>query len=62
MDQHIETVKHVGDWASIAVVIGTVVGWLTPVAALLSIVWTLIRIWESKTVQGLVARMRAARG
>lgn len=46
-----EAVKHVGDALSVSVVVTTIMGWLPALAAALSIVWTLIRIWETKTVQ-----------
>jgi hypothetical protein len=46
-----EPVKHVVDALSIMTVLGTLVELLPAVAAILSIVWSLIRIYESKTVQ-----------
>lgn len=53
-----ETMKHMGDAASAVVVVGAIVNWLPPVAALLTIIWTLIRIFESNTVQALIRRFR----
>jgi hypothetical protein len=51
--EHIsEPAKHVVDALSILTVLGTLVDILPAVAAVLSIVWSLIRIYESKTVQG----------
>ena len=47
-----EHTKHLIDGASIATVMGTLMNWLPAVAALFSIVWTSIRIYETKTVQG----------
>ena len=47
-----EHTKHFIDGASIATVMGTLMNWLPAVAALFSIVWTTIRIYETKTVQG----------
>ena len=38
--------RDVGDLAAGAGAFGTVVGWLPEVAALLAIIWTLIRIYE----------------
>lgn len=54
MDQHAvqETAKHVVDICSIGVVVATIANWLPAIAALISIVWTCIRIYETKTVQG----------
>lgn len=46
-----EHTKHFIDGASIATVMGTLMNWLPAVAALFSIVWTTIRIYETKTVQ-----------
>jgi hypothetical protein len=43
--------KHVIDWTSIGIVLGSLIQVLPSIAAALSIVWTLIRIYETKTVQ-----------
>jgi len=51
-----ETVKHVVDGLSVVTVIGTLVEMLPSIAALFTIVWTIIRIWETETVQNLIAR------
>ena len=32
-------------------------GWIPAVAAMFTIVWTAIRIYETKTVQGLLAKL-----
>jgi hypothetical protein len=54
-DSH-ETTKHVVDALSIMTVVGTLVEMLPSIAALFTIVWTLIRIWETATVQNLLGR------
>lgn len=54
----IETTKHVGDAVSAFVVVGALASWLPPVAALFTIIWTGIRIFESNTVQALISRAR----
>jgi hypothetical protein len=46
-----EPAKHVVDALSILTVLGTLVDILPAVAAILSIVWSILRIYESKTVQ-----------
>lgn len=46
-----EHVKQLGDVISIGTVVGTFAGYLPAVAALLTIIWTAIRIYESHTVQ-----------
>jgi hypothetical protein len=49
-------VKTACDVASVCGVVATIVGWLPALAAGLSVVWTLIRIYETKTVQNLVKK------
>ena len=44
------------DLASIGTVVATLAGWLPAVAALFTIIWTAIRIWETETVQKLLKR------
>jgi len=47
-----ESTKNVLDAVSVGTVVGSLAGFLPSVAALFTIVWTGIRIWESDTVQG----------
>ena len=54
-DSH-ETAKNVVDALSIMTVVGTLVEMLPSVAAVFTIVWTAIRIWETKTIQNLLGR------
>jgi hypothetical protein len=54
-DSH-ETTKQVVDALSIMTVVGTLVEMLPSVAAIFTIVWTAIRIWETETVQNLFGR------
>jgi hypothetical protein len=54
-DSH-ETTKHVVDALSIMTVVGTLVEMLPSIAAIFTIVWTMIRIWETETVQNLLGR------
>ncbi len=46
-----ESIKQVGDAISIITVVGTLAELLPAIAAVLTIVWTAIRIWETDTVQ-----------
>jgi len=46
-----EQIKTVGDAISILTVVGTLAELLPAVAAILTIIWTAIRIWETNTVQ-----------
>lgn len=50
--------KQVVDTVSVATAVGTVAAVLPPLAALFTIVWTLIRIWETDTVQHLFQKKR----
>jgi hypothetical protein len=54
----VEHAKQLGDAASVAVVLGTLAAWLPAIAALVSIVWGLIRIYETNTVQGWMTRRK----
>lgn len=51
-----ETVKHAVDALSIVTVVGTLVDMLPSIAAVFTIVWTAIRIWETDTVQSWFGR------
>ena len=59
MTEHDETVKYVIDGVSFLTVIGTLAEALPAVAAVFTIVWTAIRIWETKTVQGWLGNKKA---
>lgn len=52
----IDHTKNVLDAASIVTGIATLAGWLPELAALFTIIWTLIRIYETKTVQRWLGR------
>ena len=51
-----ENIKHVIDALSVATVLGTIMSWLPAVAAVFTIIWTAIRIYETKTVQGWLGK------
>ena len=45
--QHLpEGAKAAGDILSVATVVGTLAAWLPPIAALLTIIWTGLRIYD----------------
>lgn len=54
-EQH-ETAKHVIDALSVVTVLGTLSEMLPSIAALFTIVWTGLRIWETDTVRGWTGR------
>jgi len=47
-----QVTKTVVDIASVGIVGGSLLGWLPATAAVLTIIWTSIRIYETQTVQG----------
>jgi hypothetical protein len=44
------------DWGAVAVSIGALFELLPAIASLLSVIWLLLRIWESDTVQRMIGR------
>lgn len=46
------------DGASLLAIAGTIVEQLPHIAAGLSIIWTLLRLWESITVQGWIGSLK----
>lgn len=48
--------KPLGDAVSIVTVLGALAAWLPPIAALFTIVWTAIRIYETETVKRWLRR------
>tara|TARA_R110002126_G_scaffold270027_2_gene413739 strand:+ start:1522 stop:1701 length:180 start_codon:yes stop_codon:yes gene_type:complete len=59
MLDHHDTAKHVADALSIVTVLGTLISMLPAIAALASLVWSLIRIYETKTVQNWIKKIKA---
>jgi hypothetical protein len=57
LDQH-EATKHAIDAVSVLTVLGTLMEVLPAIAALFTIIWTAIRIWETKTVQSIVNKYK----
>jgi len=55
-----ETSKLILDGLSVVTVIGTLVDMLPSVAAIFTIIWTGIRIWETDTVQRMLGRKKDA--
>lgn len=53
-----ESTKTLVDGLSVVTVIGTLGEVLPPLAALFTLVWTSIRIYETKTVQKMLGRKR----
>jgi len=54
----LDDTKFAGDIVSFGVVFGTLAQFLPAIAALASLIWTLLRIYEGPTVQRAIARRR----
>lgn len=50
--------RHLIDIASVGTVVGTMTNYIPSLAALFTLIWTAIRIWETDTVRGLTGRDR----
>lgn len=55
-DDIIESVKHATDALSVLTVLATLAQWLPSIAALFTLIWTIIRIYETRTVQRWLKR------
>lgn len=56
-----EPAKTVVDVLSVSTALATIAAILPPLAALASLIWGCIRIYETRTVQGWLARRRGRR-
>jgi len=54
-----DSTKHLLDFASVFTVVGTLLSWLPYLAALFTIIWTGIRIYETETVQTALKNRQA---
>jgi len=57
----IDTVKNICDGLSVTTVIATLLGALPHVAALFTLIWTVLRVYETKTIQDWLQRRRDRR-
>ena len=57
-ENNIEVAKNVVDAVAVGTVAGSLMGWLPPLAALLTIIWTSIRILETNTVKSIVKKFK----
>jgi len=55
MNDHAKTIV---DLSSVTVVLATLVEWLPAAAALASLIWSIIRIYETQTVQRWIKKCR----
>jgi hypothetical protein len=56
--QHSEQIKHTVDGVAGVVTVGALMEYLPHVSAILSIVWLVIRIYETDTIQKLLGHKR----
>lgn len=57
-DQNTEAMKHVGDVLATTGAAATFFGWLPNITALFALVYLLIRIYETKTIQSIVWKFK----
>ena len=55
-----DTIKHVGDAVSVSAVVATLIGWLPHIAAILTIAWSVIRIYN-ETLESQIKRKQKKR-
>jgi hypothetical protein len=53
-----EHTKSIIDWTSVGVAFGSLLQILPSIAAALSILWTVIRIYETRTVQNFIKKWK----
>ncbi len=53
-----EELKTVGDVVGVSSTVALLAGWLPPLVSFVTLVWFLIRIYETKTVQNLINKDR----
>lgn len=56
-----EDVANIIDGAAFAVAVGVVAGVISSLVGVVTIVWTLLRIYEMKTIQDMIAKWKARR-
>jgi hypothetical protein len=54
--------KQTLDMVAVGTTVGTLGDWLPPVAALFTIIWTSLRIYETKTIQRILGRVDSGSG
>ena len=58
MSVETESIKPLVDAVAVTTTASALVGWLPPAAALFTLVWTAIRIYETETVQKIVRKIK----
>ena len=58
MSVETESIKPLVDAVAVTTTASALVGWLPPLVAILTLVWTVIRIYETETVQKFVQKRK----
>ena len=58
MSVETESIKPLVDAVAVTTSAAALVGWLPPIVAILTLVWTVIRIYETETVQKFVQKRK----
>ena len=58
MSVETESIKPIIDAVAVTTTASALVGWLPPIVAILTLVWTVIRIYETDTVQKFVQKRK----
>jgi hypothetical protein len=58
MSVETESIKPIIDAVAVTTTASALVGWLPPIVAILTLVWTVIRIYETETVQRFVQKRK----
>lgn len=54
-----EQIKHIGDAVAGAGTTAALMGWVPELTAVATLLWVLLRLYETKAVQDLIAYMKA---
>lgn len=49
-------ISWIGNSASVGVIVSAIIGWLPAAAALIAVIWYLVQLYESKTIQRFLDR------
>lgn len=58
MNTKLEALKNVGDVLALGAIAGSFMDFITPLAAVVGLVYAAVRLWETKTMQYWVAKIR----
>ncbi len=56
-----DQLKHTGDVISVATISATLMLWLPPIASFLTVIWMIIRLYETRAIQKMFGYSRTKR-